>query len=54
VDPEERDDLASEYPDVVADLTRRIEAWTALHPEEGVRYSRRAPADFAPPDDWAD
>ncbi len=53
VDPFEERDLAVQHPEVVAELVERLAAFQALHPADGIRYSRRAPEDFDPPADWA-
>jgi arylsulfatase A-like enzyme len=49
-DPGERDDLAPREPERVAELERRISAWEARYPADGIRYSE-APAGFTPPRD---
>ncbi len=52
-DPGETRDVAADHPDRVAELRARLAAFRARHPRDGLRYSRRAPEDFEPPDDWA-
>jgi arylsulfatase A-like enzyme len=52
-DPEERRDLASAHPDLVATLTARLDAWRRLHPPDGVR-ERPRPEGWTAPPLWAE
>ena len=52
-DAGEKNDLAAGEPGLVAELTRRIEAWRGLHPADGVRESRM-PAGWSAPPLWAE
>ncbi len=49
-DPGERVDLAAREPERVAELERRLSAWEARHPADGIRYSE-APAGWTAPAD---
>ncbi len=52
-DPREERDLALSDVPVVKELSRRIERWRALYPENGVRLSK-GPGTFKSPAAWAD
>jgi arylsulfatase A-like enzyme len=53
-DPEEKENLAERYPEVVRDLAARIERWRAPHPFDGVRFSNAPPAGWKAPAQWAE
>ncbi|WP_243391678.1 arylsulfatase B [Pseudohalioglobus lutimaris] len=52
-DPNEYDNLADEYPEKVAQLSRQIQQWRALHPINGVRGHISPPPGWRAPLDWA-
>ena len=49
-DPEERNDLVAEHPDVVKDLAARIDKWRALYPADGIIDPKKTapPGEHAP------
>ena len=51
-DPEEKDDLAAQQPEVVKDLSARIDKWVALHPIVGTHASDSPPEGFVSPKKW--
>ena len=51
-DPEEKNDLAAQHPDLVIDLSARIDKWVALHPAQGTHASTEPPASFVSPKKW--
>ena len=53
-DPNEYNNLAGEYPEVVAELSREIHHWRALHPASGTRAELMPPPGWRAPKDWAD
>lgn len=52
-DPNEYNNLASEYPDVVAHLAGEIHYWRTLHPVAGMRSELVPPPGWRAPRDWA-
>ncbi|MCP5093046.1 MAG: sulfatase-like hydrolase/transferase, partial [Gammaproteobacteria bacterium] len=52
-DPNEYDNLADEYPGVVADLATRIRDWRAIYPINGTRSKLMPPPGWRAPKDWA-
>ena len=52
-DPYEYNNLAQEYPDVVAQLSREIHHWRSLHPASGTRAELVPPPGWRAPKDWA-
>ncbi len=52
-DPNEYVNLAAQYPDIVADMSRRVIEWRALHPISGTRSQLVAPPGWRAPLDWA-
>ena len=49
-DPQEKHDLAAQHPDLVKDLTAKIEAWRALYPKDGIidpKKTGQAPPQWA-------
>jgi arylsulfatase A-like enzyme len=53
-DPFEQVDLSAEHPAIADDLTRRLEAWLALHPRDGLRRHSGPHPGWLPPVDWAE
>ncbi|MBR9911113.1 MAG: sulfatase-like hydrolase/transferase [Gammaproteobacteria bacterium] len=53
-DPNEEHNLAAEYPQLVAQLSDRIQRWRALHPINGTRARLAPPPGWRAPLDWAD
>lgn len=53
-DREEKNDMAAKHPDVVKDLTARIETWKKLHPPTGVKPGDGAPAGWKAPESFID
>jgi arylsulfatase A-like enzyme len=53
-DPLEENNLAAEYPQLVAQLSDRVQQWRALHPINGVRSRIAPPPGWRAPLDWAD
>jgi arylsulfatase A-like enzyme len=51
-DPGEANDLATEMPERVAELSRSLDEWLKLHPDGGLRYSRESPDGWSAPQDW--
>ncbi len=52
-DPNEYNNLASEYPQVVEKLARKIHYWRTLHPVAGTRAELVPPPGWRAPRDWA-
>jgi arylsulfatase A-like enzyme len=52
-DPYEYTDLASQHPDVVADLSERIHEWRSQYPINGTRVHLVPPPGWRAPKDWA-
>jgi len=52
-DPNEYNNLAQEYPEVVAELAREIHYWRGLHPASGTRAELVPPPGWRAPKDWA-
>jgi arylsulfatase A-like enzyme len=52
-DPYEYNDLASQHPDVVADLSERIYEWRSQYPINGTRVHLIPPPGWRAPKDWA-
>jgi len=52
-DPNEYHNLAEQHPEVVAELTQRIQHWRALHPINGIRGQIAPPPGWRAPLDWA-
>jgi hypothetical protein len=52
-DPEERNDLAAQFPELVKDLRTRMDKWIALHPPSEIITSQHAHPGWAPPSDWS-
>jgi arylsulfatase A-like enzyme len=52
-DPYEYNDLASQHPDVVADLSEELYAWRSRHPINGTRVHLMPPPGWRAPRDWA-
>jgi arylsulfatase B len=52
-DPNEYNNLAHEYPEVVAELAREIHHWRALYPVAGTRHELVPPPGWRAPRDWA-
>lgn len=52
-DPYEYNNLASDYPEVVDDMSRAIMDWRALYPVSGTRSVLIPPPGWRPPKDWA-
>jgi len=53
VDPNEYNNLASQYPEVVAELSDEIMEWRALYPINGTRSHLVPPPGWRAPKDWA-
>jgi len=53
-DPGEYNNLATQHPDVVEKLARKIARRRSLHPINGVRARISSPPGWHPPKDWAD
>jgi arylsulfatase A-like enzyme len=53
-DPKEEKNHAPRFPEVVRDLSGRIDRWRAVHPVNGVRFSAQAPAGWQAPAQWAE
>jgi arylsulfatase A-like enzyme len=52
-DPNERNNLAADYPDVVAELAGEIHHWRTLYPVAGTRHELVPPPGWRAPRDWA-
>jgi arylsulfatase B len=52
-DPNEYNNLAQQYPRVVAELSREIHYWRTLHPASGTRAELMPPPGWRAPRDWA-
>lgn len=52
-DPNEYNNLASEYPEVVEELAREIHHWRTLYPIAGTRHQLVPPPGWRAPKDWA-
>jgi len=53
-DPKEENNHAPRFPEVVSDLSGRIDRWRAQHPYNGVRFAAQAPAGWQAPAQWAE
>jgi arylsulfatase B len=51
-DPYEKDDVAAQHPDMVKDLSARIDKWVQLHPAHGTHPSNDPPAGYVAPKMW--
>ena len=52
-DPNEYNNLAAEYPDMVVSMSKAISEWRALHPVSGTRSVLIPPPGWRAPKDWA-
>lgn len=52
-DPNERNNLASAHPDIVADMSDAIHDWRTLHPVSGIRHELVPPPGWRAPHDWS-
>ena len=52
-DPNEYNNLAAEYPDIVVSMSNAISEWRALHPVSGTRSVLIPPPGWRAPKDWA-
>ena len=52
-DPNEYNNLASEYPDIVGEMAEAIHEWRTLHPVSGIRSTLTPPPGWRAPRDWA-
>jgi arylsulfatase A-like enzyme len=52
-DPNERNNLAAEHPDVVTELAEEIHAWRSLYPVAGTRSELVPPPGWRAPKDWS-
>lgn len=52
-DPNEYNNLAAEYPDIVVSMSKAISEWRALHPVSGTRSILIPPPGWRAPKDWA-
>jgi arylsulfatase A-like enzyme len=52
-DPNEYHNLATQYPDVVAEMSAAIHRWRTLHPAAGARAELVPPPGWRAPLDWA-
>ena len=52
-DPNEYNNLAAEYPDIVISMSKAISEWRALHPVSGTRSVLIPPPGWRAPKDWA-
>ena len=52
-DPNEYNNLAAEYPDIVVSMSKAISDWRALHPVSGTRSVLIPPPGWRAPKDWA-
>jgi len=52
-DPNEYNNLAAEYPDIVVSMSKAISEWRALHPVSGTRSVLIPPPGWRAPKDWA-
>ena len=52
-DPYEYNDLASQHPDLVTDLSERIYEWRSQYPINGTRVHLMPPPGWRAPKDWA-
>lgn len=52
-DPNEYNNLAQAYPDIVQDMTNSIRDWRALYPISGTRGQLMPPPGWRAPKDWA-
>ena len=52
-DPNEYNNLAAKYPDVVQELSEKIHDWRALYPINGTRCHLVPPPGWRAPKDWA-
>lgn len=53
-DPEEKNDLSAQRPDLVKQLAGRIEKWRALYPPGGIHHTDHPPPGWKAPEKWAD
>lgn len=53
-DPSEANDLSSQFPDRVEDLSKAIRDWQAQHPINGVRVALAPHPGWRAPKDWAE
>ena len=51
-DPNEYDNLASQYPKLVEHMAEKIRKWRALHPISGIRAQLVPPPGWRAPKDW--
>ncbi len=52
-DPNEYNNLAARYPDLVQELSDKIHDWRALYPINGTRSQLVPPPGWRAPKDWA-
>ena len=52
-DPNEYNNLAAEYPDIVVSMSKAISEWRARHPVSGTRSVLIPPPGWRAPKDWA-
>ncbi len=52
-DPNEYNNLANEYPDIVGEMAEAIHEWRTLHPVSGIRSTLTPPPGWRAPRDWA-
>ena len=52
-DPEEKNDLAAQFPERVKDLSARMDKWIALHPPSEIITSQHAHPGWVAPSDWS-
>ena len=53
-DSNEEENLVDRYPEVVRNLSARIDRWRAQHPFNGVRVSDQPPPGWKVPEQWAE
>jgi arylsulfatase B len=52
-DPEEKNDVAPQFPGQVKDLSARMDKWIALHPPSEIITSQHPHPGWVPPSDWS-
>jgi arylsulfatase A-like enzyme len=52
-DPEEKTDVAAQFPAQLQDLRARMDKWIALHPPSEIITSQHAHPGWVPPSDWS-
>jgi arylsulfatase B len=53
-DPNERNNLASAHPDIVAEMAKEIHQWRTMYPVAGTRHELVPPPGWRAPLDWTD